>query len=783
MIESAAHTNEACEPPPPIERQVKPSEVDIKNGKAIFKQKPMSFEKMTETMQEMVNFREWLELQAQRQEHPLTQIPQNYWPLIAKFTQESDKTIIALSKYIQQELAPDNGDDADCLVPTLALSAIEDVVKLLATRVNYGIETSLAKTPAALCIWRWELKPEFIDFLPRISREKVETRLVDRSRHKKDLQAIFDALPTNERNALLGVKDPVTTPSKPQISLRASSNEPPSIVGDVSDDKLSEMTANTVGDKNQATARRPGRQKTVIEPEKSVEKAAREKERLEKKAARSEKERKDKESQEKARSMMANFFGKPKASSSTTASPSKGHAPSPPNTLSDFDRVFKPFMLKKDAELAPVNWFKDAKKRKLQTDVDVIVIDEDGIEELNVEMSEPYSSPNATPREYLSRVLSGCPSSQTRFCSSSNTVRSTMTRLSEAEVSDDTVTVRALLSELHDRTRVPAKVLIFHEDKRPGYFGTFTKRSRLVKPRRPFAQDGVAIDYAYDSGAEWGEEEEGGDDVLGDSDDERDDDEDSDDMDGWLVEGEDEEATPVEERDALDAFPFLPPPEGSTTKRKIGREKETNAEGKSKKRKVVVPLVAFIKGPCWETEISNCEYEPFNQYRIQFFNDTPYPLDPFTFVSHPVDARHAPASSAASTSRVKSQPQFVIPALPPHLLNSNTPTLDSAPSSSVNSQQSQTKRSRTTPKIPFPDAHLPLLKEKVANMGTSSLIALVEALHLDLKTHRIKKNAIEAKIREICVKDQRHVWSVKGDTEVCTLFSHLATADASGPGI
>jgi chromatin assembly factor 1 subunit A len=72
-----------------------------------------------------------------------------------------------------------------------------------------------------------------------------------------------------------------------------------------------------------------------------------------------------------------------------------------------------------------------------------------------------------------------------------------------------------------------------------------------------------------------------------------------------------------------------------------------------------------------------------------------------------------------------------------------------------------------TPKNPFPDAHLPFLKEKVSNMGTNSLIALVEALHLDLKAHSVKKNAIEAKIREICVKDQRHIWTLKVDTEVC----------------
>jgi len=66
----------------------------------------------------------------------------------------SDRTITALSKYIQQELAPDDEDDIDSSASILPLNAIEDVVKRLATRVNYGIESSLTKTPAALCVWR-----------------------------------------------------------------------------------------------------------------------------------------------------------------------------------------------------------------------------------------------------------------------------------------------------------------------------------------------------------------------------------------------------------------------------------------------------------------------------------------------------------------------------------------------------------------------------------------------------------------------------------------------------
>jgi chromatin assembly factor 1 subunit A len=91
----------------------------------------------------------------------------------------SDKTIAALSKHIQQELVPDD-EGIDNPTSILPPGVIEDVVKVLATRVNYGIESPPAKTPAALCVWRWELKQEYLSFLPKVSREKADARLADR---------------------------------------------------------------------------------------------------------------------------------------------------------------------------------------------------------------------------------------------------------------------------------------------------------------------------------------------------------------------------------------------------------------------------------------------------------------------------------------------------------------------------------------------------------------------------------------------------------------------------
>lgn len=62
------------------------------------------------------------------------------------------------------------------------------------------------------------------------------------------------------------------------------------------------------------------------------------------------------------------------------------------------------------------------------------------------------------------------------------------------------------------------KLLQFKEDVRPAYYGTFTKQSRIVSGRRPFAQDVDQLDYDVDSEGEWEPEGEGEDIHSGDED-------------------------------------------------------------------------------------------------------------------------------------------------------------------------------------------------------------------------------------------------------------------------
>lgn len=195
-----------------------------------------------------------------------------------------------------------------------------------------------------------------------------------------------------------------------------------------------------------------------------------------------------------------------------------------------------------------------------------------------------------------------------------------MSQLNEAEVAGDDVQVRSLLALLRDRVRIPVKVLIFTEDARPGYFGTWTRTSREVGPRAPFARDVVSLDYAYDSGEEWEEESGEADDVVEDAEEEDAGEEEDSDLDSWLVDDDEVEdpGTPIENRAGSPDVVLMgmPVPVTAAPKRKVEEEKTK----RSKKRKVVVPLVPFTKGPCWEAKLGECSYEPFNPYRIQFFD-------------------------------------------------------------------------------------------------------------------------------------------------------------------
>ena len=59
-------------------------------------------------------------------------------------------------------------------------------------------------------------------------------------------------------------------------------------------------------------------------------------------------------------------------------------------------------------------------------------------------------------------------------------------------------------------------------------------------------------------------------------------------------------------------------------------------------------------------------------------------------------------------------------------------------------------------------------------LATGSLLGIIEAVHRELQVHKVKKNAIEAKIREIGEKcKERKIWVVKPELRVSNAISRV----------
>jgi hypothetical protein len=77
--------------------------------------------------------------------------------------------------------------------------------------------------------------------------------------------------------------------------------------------------------------------------------------------------------------------------------------------------------------------------------------------------------------------------------------------------------------------------------------------------------------------------------------------------------------------------------------------------------------------------------------------------------------------------------------------------------------------SAPAPKTTFPDTHLPALVSKIAALETSNITFLVESIYQELRPHKVKKNAIEAKIKEVGEKcKEKKVWIIKPSVTVCS---------------
>lgn len=156
--------------------------------------------------------------------------------------------------------------------------------------------------------------------------------------------------------------------------------------------------------------------------------------------------------------------------------------------------------------------------------------------------------------------------------------------------------------------------------------------------------------------------------------------------------------------------------------------------------------------------------------------DTPYPIDPFTFISEDITslaqdggAQEAAGLTAGPLKSAKpiTQDGFVIPALPPHLHPSSQINLP-VPVPQASDGQPTKAPGNTKPKPakkPFPPQHLPQLLNLI-NGSTLTKLHLVEQLGQEFKAVKeVKKYAIDAALGEVAVRNGG-VWSVKDEAWV-----------------
>ncbi|XP_010743966.2 chromatin assembly factor 1 subunit A [Larimichthys crocea] len=155
-----------------------------------------------------------------------------------------------------------------------------------------------------------------------------------------------------------------------------------------------------------------------------------------------------------------------------------------------------------------------------------------------------------------------------------------------------------------DRKRYgPMKLLQFHANYRPAYWGTWSKKSSHISPRCPLRQDKDLLDYEVDSDEEWEEEEPGESLSHSEGEDEEEGGEDDDD-DGFFVPhgylSDDEGALEEEEGGDL---------EKQKLRQKLKAREWDELMSTKKKMKVLEPVV---KGCVWEGEGSSLQlFQPY----------------------------------------------------------------------------------------------------------------------------------------------------------------------------
>lgn len=272
------------------------------------------------------------------------------------------------------------------------------------------------------------------------------------------------------------------------------------------------------------------REKEEKQKQREAEKKDREEKQKQRELERKQQEELEKKKVQKVSQTFINFFVKKENNKQDTETEEVSFNP---NNLTQF-------RVKKDMRVAPSSrvCLDDTQMKELDlvlTSGVTKTLDSLYLSELKTSKRQIQKSQRTWPYEVVSESSKKCDDDEVEILEEDDD--------EDDEEIGDVVAVQVDLPEKADQVKqtIRAKLLQFHDNQRPPYFGTWSKQSPLVGPRHPFGKDQHFFDYDYDSDEDWEEEEQG--ESLSDEEKDKEEDEeeqeekgeDNDDDDGFFV--------------------------------------------------------------------------------------------------------------------------------------------------------------------------------------------------------------------------------------------------------
>ncbi|KAJ1979803.1 hypothetical protein H4R35_001374 [Dimargaris xerosporica] len=631
----------------------------------------------------------------------LASLPAEFDPLIALLVHEKDYDLAYLAIHLQYILYPSElvgicNESADAIIPSLVL---RDLIARVTRPTRYGLEPPVpAREPdeplppnvqVVLC-------EATIDkfALPASLNSLLQGRQQARIDAAQRLNQRFLELPIPDQLAVLAASHPRRAPRRHAFELVTETPLPPENV------------------KLDATPRKQATKRPVVD-DASTDGALSgpvEGDRH------SKKHKGDKELSD-SQTRLQGFF----------AAVGRGEVhkvePSINAILSDYERAFRPFYLRSTGTLAPTNRF----YRPISAAFDQCVLNH-----VDTSNSVHKDDPNVW-RSYFdvgqirNRIHRYAQSQVKSYASSHD---------ADVQVTTDSSTKVTALPMAVPKRQGVLKLLQFHENIRPPYYGTWSKISRTLNGRRCFHQDKTVLDYDFDSEAEW-ELDEDGEDLA--SDDELDGDEDGDgdlpasdakgpggddDEGGWLVPAgylSDDELHSEDDETIANALPSDRP--GATD---------------GPLRKALKPLVPVLVGPTWRDSMAAQLPPPLAW--IMTAN-----VRPFHAATWPLPAPAVKPAPRTTTGPTKDTARDKVSA--------SGDAAKSALSKSSNPTDSTETKALTPRRRPQFDESTSLVLGNTVHESNDNLPTMIDRIQQSLP--QFSKNQIEQRIKEVATKEKR----------------------------